>query len=105
MRKAILAIALAPLLAGCQPLDAIEGKKSALQIHHEHVQALTIPTPAAPVNLADGIAPEPVVVALAEPAPEPEPVVLPTPPAEDPWPVVVGVEPDCVPEFRVRVCS
>lgn len=98
MRKVLL-VALAPMLLACSPLDAIEGKKSASQIHHERMQTLTIPTPAAPVNLADGIAPEPVVVALAEPAPEP------APPAEDPWPMEVGVEPDCVPEFRVRTCE
>jgi hypothetical protein len=84
MRKAILAVALAPLLAGCQPLDAIEGKKSASQIHHERVQALTI---------VPAVVPEIMVVAALDEV------------ADDPWPVEINDAPDCVPEFRVRTCE
>lgn len=82
MRKALLAIALAPLLAGCPQLDVLEEKESPHKAAHEQRAALMME----PVNLADGIAPEPAVVAAA--------VEPPAPP-----------EPECVPVFRVIYCD
>jgi len=68
--------------AGCQPMDAIEGKPSAFQAEVERRALITLPDPVAdPTSLADGVVPLTVVV--------PEPAALPVaaPPCHE---VVMG---------------
>lgn len=75
MRSALLALALAPFLAGCPALDILEGKESPYKTAHEQqVAAVT------------AVEPEPKAVVVEVPQP------------------ITPVEPECVPVFRVVVC-
>ena len=86
MRSALLAIALAPLLAGCPALDVMEGKESPAKIEHERRLALVMPEPVAPPAEPDPVV-EPEIMAASEPDPAP-------------------IEPElCAPVFRVVSCG
>jgi hypothetical protein len=88
MRKALpflLAALVSPILAGCPPLDAIEGKSS--REAYEHRQSILMQAPTVPAAL---VAPDP-------------PTIVTNP--NDPWPLEVDTAPDCVPVLRVTTCD
>lgn len=76
---------IAVILAACPQLDALEGKPSPAKAEVERRAALTLPEP---VNLADAVAPEPVIqpVSFVQSVQEVEP------------------EP-CNPVFRISYCE
>lgn len=85
MTRIILLSSLALSIAGCQPMDAVEGKSP----NQEYAQRLAL--------LEAGMA------KLATPQAVVEPVAFVAPPEVEPEPE--PVEPPCVPVFRVVVCD
>lgn len=85
MTRIILLSTLALSIAGCQPMDAVEGKSP----NQEYAQRLALLEAGMAKLATPQAAVEPVafVAPVVEPEPEPEPV-----------------EPPCVPVFRVVVC-
>lgn len=83
--RLLLLLATLPLLAACNPMDAVEGRSPG----KEHVERLAL----LEAQMAGVMAARETVVV--------EPVV---PVAAQPAPVEVPVEPPCVPVFRVVVC-
>lgn len=67
MTRIILLSSLALSIAGCQPMDAVEGKPSAFQQNQERLELLTMPAPLTVANLADGIEPVVEPIAVAQP--------------------------------------